>query len=137
MSTKTVDFPSGALATPTDPTIQKATLELLRKQAELADLQAEELLRAKAERQEKVEIKKRAKESNLETIRKNLDEIKSQQEACIHRKPAPSHESALAGQRDHQQVTHYVCQYCAKPFTDKTVPPNLRIPADRVGGPIY
>lgn len=68
-------------------------------------------------------------------LRKKASDI-SKQENCPHMKPMNAG-SAIAGQRDHQQVYHWICQYCAKEWTGAELPPHLRIDLILVGGPNY
>jgi len=107
------------------PPTQNALLELL----------TEELLRNKTDRQEKERIQQAARDANIADVRKNLLQKQADQEACLHRKPPPSHASALAGQRTHRGTVVFVCQYCQKEFDQTTIPPNLQIPGETIGGP--
>lgn len=56
-----------------------------------------------------------------------------QQEGCAHRKP--NNTSAIAGQRDHQHNSIYLCQYCQKEYDQHTLPANLRPDPNFIGGP--
>jgi hypothetical protein len=112
-------------AGPTNTPAQEALMSLL----------AEELLRTKKKREEDERIQKAAREANINEIKKTLAQRNSEQNACIHRKPPPSHASALAGQRTHRGTVVFICQYCQKEFTEKTIPPDLHVPGDTIGGP--
>lgn len=122
-------------ATSTDPKVQKALLEFLTKQTELVELDTEEKLRLKIQRETAENTQKIAKETVIADTKRQLAKEEAKRKNCIHRKPAPSFESAVAGQRDHSQVAHFICQYCGQEWEGSQLPPNLYIPADRVGGP--
>jgi len=118
-----------------DPGVQAALLKLLEKQAELASLQMDELQETRGKRAEAIRIAKVMQEGTIADEKKKAIAVKNHQAGCDHRKPAPSHESAIAGQRDHQGVAHFICQYCAQEWTGGELPLSLRIPGDRLGGP--
>ena len=101
------------------------------KQLQLEELQRVRNIRESSERDQRV-----ARDSNVREIAKKLREKEELQAQCPHRKPPPSFQSALAGQRDHQGIAHFICQYCQKEWTGSTVPPELRIDGGQVGGPI-
>lgn len=128
------NIPTSAIS-PVSSLVEQAQLELLHKQSALYELQAEELIRQKEKRLEEQRVQGAARAQNVTDIAKRLKEDQDRQANCSHRKPAPSHESAIAGQRDHSGVAHFICQYCQKQWLGSELPPQLRVPADRVGGP--
>jgi len=105
-------------------------------QEQILGLLAEELLRNKQARQEREELEKNTRRANIDDIKRNTALKTMEQDACLHRKPPPSHASALAGQRTHRGNVNYICQYCHKEFSEKTIPPDLRISSETIGGPI-
>lgn len=58
------------------------------------------------------------------------------QAGCPHMKPLNGG-SAIAGQKDHRQVYHWICQYCQKEWEGAELPAHLRIDLALVGGPSY
>ncbi len=125
----------GAAQNSSDPEVQRAILALLTKQGELVDLQLSEQRRTIGEREETLRITKAARDSNIADVKKNVARVKNEQDNCIHRKPAPSHEPSIGGQRDHRQQTHFICLYCHQEWLGNELPNHLRIPAERIGGP--
>lgn len=107
------------------------SVEEVRKQKEALEL--EELKERRAQVKEDRRIALAAREQNA----KQLERARQQQEAiqglCPHQKP--NGQPAIAGQRDHQHHYIFICAYCAKTFNENTLPPHLRIPSERVGGP--
>lgn len=97
-------------------------MDLLQKQMEEAD--AERQLR----RKEQLESKR---QNSLAMERQRQLELQAQ-EACPHLKPngMPN----IAGQRDHSNNYHYICQRCFKPWTNN-LPGHLQISHEFVGGP--
>lgn len=95
-----------------------------------------ELNQNRARQEEKERIQQAARDNNIQDVKHKMENDRLIQEGCQHIKPAPSRDSAVAGQRDHRGEAHFICQYCAKEWTGTTLPPHLRIPAERVGGPI-
>lgn len=101
--------------------------------AEKEALELEELKERRAEVKEQRRIALEARKQNafqLEKARENQENI---QRLCPHQKP--NGQPAIAGQRDHQHHYIFICAYCSKTFNEHTLPPHLRIPAERVGGP--
>jgi hypothetical protein len=99
----------------------------------LAAILARKLAREEAEYELQEEQRKEQQRQGamaMETRRKAQAQA---QDNCPHMKPWGG--SALAGQRTHQHDTLLICQFCGKLFVGETIPPHLRVPAERVGGP--
>lgn len=62
--------------------------------------------------------------------RKQVEEF---QNGCPHIKP--NRQSAVAGQRDHSGNSHFICQYCAKEYTNGELPAYLAVDPNFIGGP--
>jgi len=104
-------------------------------ETQLQQLLLEDLLRQKQERQRAENEHLAARKANMAELKKAELERTMSQDACIHRKPPPSHASALAGQRTHRGTVVYMCQYCGKEFSERTIPPDLRVNPEIIGGP--
>lgn len=89
------------------------------------------------ETQRKIEQDEYRKQQ-LESVERGMAAKNEGQASCDHLKP--NRTTALNGQRDHQGDFHGVCSYCGKEFDEETLSKPrwayLRIPSDRVGGPI-
>lgn len=87
---------------------------------------------AEEEEKERVELEQRKQGAkNMEARRQ--EEI-NKQNNCPHIKP--NRATALAGQRDHSQNVHYVCQLCSKEWTNDA-PAWLLPDPIFIGGPIH
>lgn len=109
--------------------------EVLAMQKGLLALQYKKLAEEMGESDENKRMQMEARKQNafqLEQARK-LQEMN--QQLCPHQKP--NGQPAIAGQRDHQHEYIFICAYCAKTFSGRNLPPHLRIPAERVGGPDF
>lgn len=103
----------------------------VRRQKEALEL--EELKERRAEIKEQRRIALAARKQNAEQLEKARQNQEAIQSLCPHQKP--NGQPAIAGQRDHQHHYIFICAYCAKVFNEYNLPPHLRIPAERVGGP--
>ena len=107
--------------------------EVLQMQKGLLALQLKKLTEEMGEQDENKRIQLEARKQNafqLEEARKKTEFIQS---LCPHQKP--NGQPAIAGPRDHQHNYIFICAYCSKTFNQHTLPPHLRIPSERVGGP--
>lgn len=122
---------------PGKKTLAQMQQELLEAQLLNAQLQTEEILRTKQLRTDAEAQAKKARESNIEDVRKQEERNAFDQENCAHRKPPPSHGPAIGGQRDHRGNVHYICLYCHKTWKNAELPIPLRVglDADKIGGP--
>ena len=100
---------------------------------QLKYFQLEELKRQFAKRSEDDKVTKAMHESGAKAMQQKRDQELSRQNNCSHMKPWGG--SAIAGQRDHAQMSHWICQFCWKEWKGTELPSNLRIPAEKVGGP--
>lgn len=91
-----------------------AVLQLQAQNDPLRQLDLEDKLRAKAEREEEAKSLKEARRQNALTMEKMAQEKELQQEYCSHIKP--NRTTHVIGQRDHNQVYHFFCQGCQKEF---------------------
>lgn len=87
---------------------------------------------AETEEKERVELEQR-KQGALNMAQRRQEEI-NKQNSCPHIKP--NRATAIAGQRDHSQNIHYVCQLCSKPWTNNELPAWLAPDPIFIGGPI-
>lgn len=105
--------------------------EQVRQQKEALEL--EELKERRAEIKEQRRIAIAARKQNAEQLEHARKQQEATQSLCPHLKP--NGQPAIAGQRDHQHHYIFICAYCSKTFNEYTLPPHLRIPSERVGGP--
>ena len=96
-------------------------------------LELEELKERRAEIKEQRRIQLAARKQNAEQLELSRKQQEAIQSLCPHLKPNGT--TAIAGQRDHQHHYIFICAYCSKTFNEHTLPPHLRVPAERVGGP--
>lgn len=128
MAKNDINLPAVTTALGSGQTPEQALLAKLL----LEDLQKKRALEEESDRQARV-----SREQNVAIVKEGLAKKALEQESCPHRKPAPSNESAIAGQRDHRGNVIFICQYCQQQWNQRTLPPALRIPADFVGGPNF
>lgn len=96
----------------------------------------EERLEAKRLRDEKKSSEAAARQQGRDAMVRQRAEQIAKQGQCPHMKPMNAG-SAIAGQRDHQNTYHWICQYCAKEWTGGELPQHLRIDQALVGGPNF
>lgn len=102
-------------------------------QAQLLELLVSKLAEEKAEKDAEKSQKLAARKAGAKAMQDRREMELSRQASCSHKKP--NNMPAIAGQRDHQNKYHYICAYCAKTWVGDRLPPDLRIPAEMVGGP--
>lgn len=102
-------------------------------QEQLLRLQLIKLQREEKERAEAEELARNARMIGMSALIQERENELQHQQACPHLKP--NGQSAIAGQRDHRNHYHWICQYCAKEWYDQEVPLHLRVDLARVGGP--
>jgi hypothetical protein len=101
--------------------------------SQLLGVLARKMLREEAQLEQVESERKAQQEQGAKAMEQRRKAQKNAQEQCSHLKPWGG--SALAGQRTHQHNTLMICQFCGKLFDGIEVPPHLRIPAERIGGP--
>jgi hypothetical protein len=99
----------------------------------LIELLLGDLQEKKAEKKQAEDDRKRARESNIEDVKNQVNAKKFTQSNCPHKKP--NGHPSIGGQRDHRQHYNWICLYCQKEWKDNALPLDLRISMDRVGGP--
>tara|TARA_R110000868_G_scaffold153995_1_gene379981 strand:+ start:1183 stop:1602 length:420 start_codon:yes stop_codon:yes gene_type:complete len=83
---------------------------------------------------------KAAQKANADSLMQAQKVLEAQQANCTHTKPG-TNRTALAGQKTHRNFAVFVCQYCAKPFSEPPQRPIEKIPQhlfpdmSLVGGP--
>jgi hypothetical protein len=107
--------------------------DILEMQKGLLALQYKKLAKDMAEQDETDRVAKQAQLNGALEMQKGRDRQEALQSACPHMKP--NMQPAIAGQRDHQHQYHFICAFCAKEYTQQTLPPWLRIPIEWIGGP--
>lgn len=107
------------------------TLEEIQRQN--AQLELEERLLRRKQRQEieTQEIASRKQGAIAQEQRRQVE--LATQSNCHHLKPNGA--SAIAGQRGHNHVPIYICQYCSKVWNGNELPGHLTVPPERIGGP--
>ncbi len=111
------------------PSKSEAFESFMEKQNAILD----EQLAEKAEKK-RVELEQR-KQGALQQQQRRDEEI-ARQNSCAHIKP--NRATALAGQRDHSNRVHYICQLCSKMWEDGEAPHSSLIPDNLfIGGPIH
>lgn len=103
-------------------------------QKTLLRIMLEKYQREKAEEEERQKLLLEARKQGAMTMEMRRQAELAAQEACSHMKPYGG--PAIGGQRDHNNTIHYVCLHCGKHWTQADLPPNLRIPMDKIGGPV-
>jgi CO/xanthine dehydrogenase Mo-binding subunit len=101
-----------------------------------AELELAELEERKVQKEEVLAASLRARESSLKSWKERITSTEKAQKFCTHRKPAPSRDTYIAGQRDHRGHTIFLCQLCQKSFEQGQVPLDLLPSSDIIGGPI-
>ncbi len=112
----------GGMPSPTDIQQRLALAQLRKLEKEDADL---------FEREEQL---KKFRLMNALEAKKKSEELLMIQAMCNHRKP--NNASAVVGYRSHQHVEQWICQNCFKEWFGHEVPPMLRPPREKVGGPL-
>lgn len=123
---------------PTDPAEQvfPPEAETFNWREEAARLDYEEKKERRVLSDEKKRMEEAVRQQGRDAmVRQRAMEIEKQRQ-CAHMKPLNGG-SAVAGQRDHKNVYHWICQYCSKEWTGNDLPTNLRIDLALVGGPTF
>lgn len=111
-----------------DPETQKA-IQLLAKTL------AGKIQRDEVEEEERREMALKVRKHGAQQMQILRDRELNTQKNCPHMKPGNAG-SAIGGQRDHQGNYLWICQFCSKQWKNDELPIGLRIPMERVGGPI-
>lgn len=103
--------------------------DFMRKQNQILDKKLRE-----DEEKERVALEQRKQGAYQQQKRRNAE--LERQSQCAHIKP--NRATALAGQRDHNNNVHYICQLCSKQWEDGESPHSSLIPDSIfIGGPIH
>ena len=108
-------------------------LQLKARQFRNPHFQLEELKRQQKIRTDAEDLTNAMRASGAKAMQQKREQELARQNNCSHMKPWGG--SAIAGQRDHSQTIHWICQFCAKEWKGMELPSNLRIPGEKVGGP--
>jgi hypothetical protein len=119
---------NSTLPTSSDP-------EILAMQKGLLALQLKQLSKQVAEQDEAEQSHNAARLQNAIGQEKARQQQVQRQSMCPHVKP--NGQSALGGQRINGTNYFFLCLYCQKEFNETNLPPHLRLPLERVGGPSY
>lgn len=111
----------------------KVALEtLFSRRDELDELELLERREKRAQIEAEREIAKRARETRIETLRRETENRDRNQELCQHR--LERGDTALVGQFSSTGVLILSCQICQKQYIGReNVPPGLMPPQERLG----
>lgn len=108
--------------------------ELLKIQLEDARLGLIQKQRAEQEFLQKKNQDDNFRKSRLAAVEQERASKELQQSSCPHTKQ--NGQPCIGGQKDHRGHYHFLCMWCMKEWIDGELPMHLRIPMERVGGPI-
>lgn len=105
-------------------------------QLQLEELQAKKLKKEMDQQEENEENRRKAHAEGARSMeQRRLNEL-AKQAACNHMLELQGG-PAIVCQRNHNRDYMFMCQLCQKEWLNGEVPPHLRIPMDRIGGPLF
>lgn len=105
-------------------------------QAELEILQAKKLKKEIETEEQQEFLRRKAHEEGAKSMEQRRKQEEAKQAQCSHMLELNGG-PAVACQRDHNQNFIFLCQMCQKIWMNGEIPINLRIPVDRIGGPMF
>ena len=119
------------LAASTPKPLSALSMDEIEAKLKLLELQEKQEIRDQKDENKRTQLAHRKMNAlNEAQKQKNMEAM---QRGCTHQKK--NGETYLAGQRDHSNNLHLICQGCMKHFYGPEVPSHLRPEAERVGGP--
>lgn len=116
-----------------------AAIQQAQQNDPLRQLEYEEKVRLKGEREEQERVQKESRRQNAMAMDQRKKDMEAAQDACSHIKP--NRQTNVVGQRDHSNHYHYICQTCQKTWStekDGEKIPNYLYPdPNMVGGPQF
>jgi len=112
----------------------RVDVELLELQKRQIALQVKQAERAEQEYETQERMKNEARRQGAESLQKERQMKLAHQANCAHQHPVGGG-TGVRGQRNHQRVVMWVCQYCHKEWSGNDLPLHLRPDMSVVGGP--